>query len=537
MSPQADADGAPAGRAFLKGWMLTDRDADETRRWGDASGLALLPPPQAWASRPPRPGGIGLIKSRGVTLHVTEHVTEPVAARIAGETAGAPRASLRVQVIEELQHGHTRGLHDLMNAAARIEERMRFALSGGAGFAFSTDTLAVADAEAGRVSSYGSSYELAPAQEWSPDGGWQEIYLSILGLAGFGDLMPSFPRVRENPLALLPVIILLSAACLFVLVETAALMSVVRTGRDIGNAVTLLRGGTERLQRGDLADRIPIQGTDELSELGAAFNEMAQGLEAGRRHALERERLEGELELARKIQQRLSPEHPPTVPCCSLAGVSVPARQVGGDYYDFICLPGGRLLFVMADVSGKGAPAALLMSSVRAALHSMPTGRERPAEIAARLNAFVLTSTSVSEFVTLFLGLFDGRTGAADLCERGPRQPYLILPDRSLERLTTGGLLMGAFAHATYEDATTRLAPGATLFLYTDGLSDATNPAEEMFGEERIVQALTAGFGVEPKQLLAAVLSEVNAFTGEGEPADDITLVAIRRELSPPASV
>ena len=349
--------------------------------------------------------------------------------------------------------------------------------------------------------------------------------------------MPSFPRVRENPLALLPVIILLSAACLFVLVETAALISVVRTGRDIGNAVTLLRGGTERLQRGDLAYRIPIQGTDELSEMGAAFNEMAQGLEAGRRHALERERLEGELELARKIQQRLLPEHPPTVPCCSLAGVSVPARQVGGDYYDFICLPGGRLLFVMADVSGKGAPAALLMSSVRAALHSMPTGRERPAEIAARLNAFVLTSTSVSEFVTLFLGLFNGRTGELIYVNAGHEQPYLILPDRRCERLTEGGLIMGAFAHATYADATTRLAPGATLFLYTDGLSDATNPAEEMFGEERIERALAASFGAEPKQLLAAVLSEVNAFTGEGEPADDITLVAIRRELSPPASV
>jgi serine phosphatase RsbU (regulator of sigma subunit) len=517
------SDAPPAANASrpLAGWILTTRTSGGDRRSGDCTGLAMLPPPVAWAQRPLSPAGLGLIKHGGRTFHATD-----------GLMAVHDRI-LRIQVIEELSGGHERVTCDLLRAAARIEESLRFTQAGTPGsrdrhFTFSTDSLAAARPEESRVSSYGSSYELAPAQEWSSTG-WQAIHLSVLGLAAIRDLVPSMPRLQENPLALLPVIVLLSTALLFVAVETAALVSAVRTGRAIGTAVSLLRAGTVRLRSGDLAHRIPVQGRDELAELGEAFNDMAHGLEEGRRHALERERLEGELALARQIQQRLLPQSAPHLPGYALAGLSVPARHVGGDYYDFICLPQNRLLFIMADVSGKGAPAALLMSSVRAALHSMPTGRERPAEIAARLNAFVLASTSLSEFVTLFLGLLDCRTGDLLYVNAGHEPPYLIHPDGSVERLALGGLLLGAFAHATYEDAAARLAPGDTLFLYTDGLSEAINPTGEMFGEDNIGQVLQAAPGEEPRAFLDRVLETVQGFAGSAEPSDDITLVAVRR--------
>lgn len=513
----------PAGRGDPEalGWILA-AGRDSLRAWGDTARLGAIPAPAAWAGRPAVEGGTGLIKALGLTLHAAD-------ARVAG-----PGDSLRVQLIEELPHGRTRALERLLQASARIEERLHWSLAvepgtGGTLVGLATDTLAVAAPGESRVSSYKSSYEMVVAQEWTPASGWQDLHLSVLGLSAVRDLILPMPHVSENPLALLPVVILFSAALLFVLTETLALYSVARTGRAIGEAVTALRGGAARLQRGDLSFRLETRGSDELAELGHSFNDMAHGLELGRADALERERLEGELALARQIQQRLLPTRPPEVTGCRLAGISLPARHVGGDYYDFICLPGDRLLFVLADVSGKGAPAALLMSSVRAALHSLPSSRERPAEIVSRLNAFVHASTSENEFVTLFVGLLEGCGGELTYVNAGHEQPFLIRAGGGIERLTASDLLLGVFPHAGYTDATAHLGPGDTLFLYTDGLSDAVNPQAEMFEEARVRAALER-LGHRPAQeLLSGMLGEVEAFSSGAEAADDITLVAVQR--------
>lgn len=533
------------------GWIYSDGDSQRTQ--GDVTRLRQLPDPQGWMRRPTAGSQLGIIKSAGCSFHVTD------------QTLPTPAGKLRLQVIEALPFGRVSVLEELIGPVVWLEERMRFTCysppateqappagaSATGGIAegqihlLQTDTLAVAPSDARPATSYRSSYVLLPAQEWFPAGShlsspaagmiadpqWAEIRLPILGIADIRDLIPPLPALRENPLSALPIVVLLATALLFVAVEATAFVSALRIGRSIAHSVAVLRAGTERLQTGDLSYRITMAGQDELTALGAAFNEMAVGLEAGRQAALEQERLAGELEVARRIQQRLLPEKPPAIEGWQIAGVSVPARQVGGDYYDLIPLAADRLLLVLADVSGKGVPAALLMSSVRASLHTMITGREELRDIMVRLNRFIHASTADTEFVTLVLGFLNAGNGKLDYSLAGHDPPYLVRRDGQIERLTAGGLILGAFPQAEYRKGQAVLRPGDLLFTYTDGLSEALNHREEMFGDERIAAVLREHRGDTPDALLELILERLGTFTGDADPSDDITLLAIRRAL------
>jgi serine phosphatase RsbU (regulator of sigma subunit) len=532
--------------------------------------LSRLPPPPAWLARPALRSASGLVKANGRTFHVSDHRAEWDGAR------------LRVQVIEELPYGCSRIFEKLLDEAVRIEETLRFTPGrsgadtlaaradgiaeglGGSGragallgrrsldaarqsYVVSMDSLAATRPPVRRPSTYSSSYVLSPvAQEWTPpgddaaqaerpapDGGtagaWNEIRLSIVGMSSLSDLIPALPHISENLLGLLPFIILISTALLFVLVQTVSLVQVARTGRAIAQSVNVLKIGTEHLQRGDLYHRIPVQGVDELASLGEAFNDMAAGLEQAQRVALEKERLEAELELARQIQMQLLPAEPPVLPGFQIAACSTPARQVGGDYFDFIPLDAEQLFFVLGDVSGKGAPAAILMSGVRAALHSVPLQQEALQTMAGRLNEFIHRSTRISEFVTLFMGTLDGRTGEIRYVNAGQEPPLLIHADGSGEQLEVGGLMLGAFPQAYYEEATATLAPGDLLLLFTDGVSDALDPEGHRFGMERLHAIAESVGSLSAQETLGRVLGELRGFTRGAEVSDDVTLVAIRR--------
>ncbi|MBD3237911.1 MAG: SpoIIE family protein phosphatase [Candidatus Eisenbacteria bacterium] len=532
-------------------WVHQSGEDEESR--GELTRLRQLPGPEAWRRRPQEGSELGLVKSCGCSFHVTEQVVP------------ATTGGVRVQIIEALPYGRVGLLEELLGETVWLEERVRFTCRGpdesdssqtapaGAIHLLQTDTLAVQPRAARTSTSYRSSYVLLPAQEWFPPGArlrvaseerplqqapltlatahWAEIRVPLLGVSQLGDLMPPLPALRENPLSALPIIVLLATALLFVAVEATAFVSALRIGRAIAHSVGLLRAGTERLQTGDLGYRIRMTGQDELTALGTAFNEMAAGLERGQRVALEKERLEGELEVARRIQQRLLPARPPAIAGWEFAGRSVPARQVGGDYFDLLPLTDDRLLLVLADVSGKGVPAALLMSSVRASLHTMVTGREQLREIMARLNRFVHASTGETEFVTLCLGLLQTRSGRLRYTIAGHDPPYLLRRDSGIERLEEGGLLLGAFPHAEYREGRVVLQPGDLLFAFTDGLSEAMNPREEMFGNQRIAAVLRDACGTTSEAFVARMLERVGVFTGDAEPYDDITLLAIRRTL------
>ncbi len=520
---------------------------------------SLRVPVYAWLTRPEDRVGCGLVKTQGTSLHVADF-------RFA---VGAPddSSSIRIQLVERLPGGRVRALDEHLDGRASIEELFRYRLNERGGLEFisgepdANSGIDLGGASLGRPGRHNSSvfntgiaYRLMPAQEWVPReaaagrdagasgaseaepadagvlGEWGRIRMAVLGIATPRDLAPAMPA-GGTPVEYFPIFILAAVLLVFVGVESFAFLSALRMGRAIAQAVSALRFGTERLRHGDLSHRIQVSGRDELATLGEAFNEMAIGLEEGRRTLLEKERLESELALARQIQQRLLPAQPPPVPGLQLAGVSVPAREVGGDYYDYLPLPDGRLLVALADVSGKGAPAALLMSSLRASLHSMLDDRTDLAHLAGRINRFVYASTSASEFVTLFFGMIDGRTGRCTYVNAGHEYPFLVRSDGHLERLTDGGLLMGTFPDAKYVEATVTLEPGDLLFLFTDGLTEAHGPGEQMFGERRCEECLRMHARQDPDQLLQAALSSVDDFVRGAEAADDITLLAIRKVL------
>jgi len=518
--------GLARGVLITLGMQTTAAEEPYAITLGRSLTLDVLPSPGEWFERTPATDGAGLIRIQGVTFHASDYALT------------AEDQQLRIQVLEELPVGRVRVLEECLHGRARIEEA--FAFTGDNRFT-ATGAFGTATPEADSPSPINTSHVLLPALEWSPppaqgtvditsapQEAWQRIRLPVLGIAGLTDLVPRLASF-ENPVGWVPILILLFTALLFVGVESFAFISALRMGRSIATSVSRLRAGAERLQRGELTYRIRMTGEDELANLGDAFNEMAAGLEVGQRVALEKERLEGELALARRIQQRLLPTEPPNVAGLQCAGQSLPARHVGGDYYDFIQLDEDHLMFVMADVSGKGTPAALLMSSLRASLHSMLPACDDCGKLVHQLNRYVHASTSLTEFVTMFLGVVDGPSGKLHYVNAGHEQPYLIRENGEQVRLTEGGLVLGAFPEATYETASLQLHPGDLLFLYTDGLPDATNESEEVFGIERVARSLQGNRTESPEKILADILGESREFVQDADAIDDITLLAMRR--------
>ena len=362
------------------------------------------------------------------------------------------------------------------------------------------------------------------AGSWERTNGMLTVHVDVgPTLAGF------FRRALAWNISFVPLVLigLLVIVGVRLWLRAAGLMRAL--GESITAAVAALRSGTEALEAGRLEHRIPVEGDDELWGVAASFNRMAEGLERGRRLELERERLESELALARRIQSRLLPAHPPRVEGVDIAGVSEPARAVGGDYFDHIALADGRVALVIADVSGKGVPAALLMSAFRASLMSQLDGTTDPARVMARVNRFLHHSVEPGRFVTAFLGALDPRDGRFEYCNAGHNPPFVVTADGGVSTLGTGGLLLGMLEDGPYEAGAIVLEPGATLALYTDGVTEAQTADGTMWGEAPLVEMLR-GQGAEPCEAFARrVVDAVRRFEGDQGPSDDITLLLARR--------
>jgi len=230
------------------------------------------------------------------------------------------------------------------------------------------------------------------------------------------------------------------------------------------------------------------------------------------------------------VQARLFPERTPYSPFLEAAGMCLPARTVSGDYYDFIDVPGGYDA-VVADVSGKGMSAALLMASLHSALRSLylRQGRDAlpdPAEVLTRLNQHLHQYVEPRRFVTLFLARYRG-DGKLSYCNAG-HNPAALVSDGRIEWLTAGGLMLGPFPDLIYEATTVSVKPGDLLCMYTDGVTEAESPTGEHFGEERLSRVLRDSSSQPPRQILAAIERQVRDWCGDREPGDDLTLVVQR---------
>jgi serine phosphatase RsbU (regulator of sigma subunit) len=247
-------------------------------------------------------------------------------------------------------------------------------------------------------------------------------------------------------------------------------------------------------------------------------------IEAG----LERERYQEELSLARSIQQSLLPSGVPPCSGFDIAAINEASTEVGGDYYDLVPV-GGDLLIVIADVSGKGAAAALVMSGLQAGLHSIVQQDSDPAVLARRLNRLLCRSSEGERFVTFFAGRLSPSTGEFSYCNAGHDPPLLVTRGRPDQELSEGGLVLGVMEGAEYRCGTTLIEPGSSLVLYTDGITEAMSPAGEEFGRGRVAGTVASHHGFGSRELIDRILSAASGFSA-GEPwNDDVTLVVVRR--------
>jgi sigma-B regulation protein RsbU (phosphoserine phosphatase) len=256
----------------------------------------------------------------------------------------------------------------------------------------------------------------------------------------------------------------------------------------------------------------------------------ARVIAAIRKQAESERRRKSELEIAANVQQNLFPRSPHKLATIDYAGRCIPARDVSGDYYDFLDLGEGRLAFVLADVSGKGVPAALLMANLQACFRSQsPSALLSPAALLATVNHLFYESTSAERFATLFFAVYDDRTRAVRYVNCGHVAPLLLgsTPGMAPRRLNPTATVIGAFPAWTCGEATLTLTSGDTLLLYSDGVTEAGIDRSEEYGEERLVAALEASRRLPIEALVANIADAAVAF-GCGSQSDDVTVVGIR---------
>jgi len=240
--------------------------------------------------------------------------------------------------------------------------------------------------------------------------------------------------------------------------------------------------------------------------------------------------LQQELEIARELQVSILPSALPPRDDLAVAGLMRAAKEVGGDFYDFFLLDDGRLAIVMADVSGKGVPAALFMIMTRTLLKATSFFAPEPAECIRRLNNLLAEENEQMMFVTLFYGILDPKSGRLDYVNAGHNPPYVRHLDGSVAPLERAGdMAIAVMEGFDFTQLSTQLAPGELLLLYTDGVTEAFNPEEQAFGEERLEAALTSiPRGLPIPTVLQTVTGAVDAFAGSAPQSDDLTLLALR---------
>lgn len=289
----------------------------------------------------------------------------------------------------------------------------------------------------------------------------------------------------------------------------AAIFSILRSGKVDG----FLAVGTP--YRGSLIDKDDLEFLAQVSEItSSGMDRLALRVQSQ------------DLETAREIQSKLLPQEYPVIPGLDIASAWHPSRQVGGDYFDLLGFPEGRLGVVIADVAGKGMSAALLMSNLQAAFRALADDGLRPSSLASRLNHVLASQVATGRFITFFYGLYDPRERSFHFVNAGHCPPLLVRRNGNVIRLEKGGTILGVFPEQEYEEGTVHLEPGDRIALYTDGISEAATPSGEEFGEERLI-GLTSESGTGSLQDRVRHVVDVVRTFADGDPHDDITLVLL----------
>jgi sigma-B regulation protein RsbU (phosphoserine phosphatase) len=341
------------------------------------------------------------------------------------------------------------------------------------------------------------------------------------------------------------VLLFVSASILFLIVEAFSLVAGMKLSGSITQAVENLYEGTQHVMRGEFQHRVLVKGEDQLSDLNRSFNRMTENLETLVAISKEKERMQSELEIAREVQAGLYPKEPPKFENIELVAMSQPARMASGDYFDYLRLQDDRVAFAIGDVAGKGISAALLMASIQSTMRAQlrpylppPRGSAdswtppqedlSTALIVSRLNQQIHQFTSASKYATFFFGVYDDTTGTLRYTNAG-HLPPLLLRQGGISALNVDGLVVGAFAFASYEESSLQLMNGDVLLLYTDGISEPENEYGEEFGEERLKALLLANADKDAREIADRIVQAVRDWVGKAEQFDDITLLIVKK--------
>ena len=339
------------------------------------------------------------------------------------------------------------------------------------------------------------------------------------------------------------VLLLIGIGALFLVIEAAALVMGTALARSITGSVHALFTGTSRVRRGDFTHRITIPSRDQLGELAESFNAMTASVETLMHEVAEKKRLEEELRIARQIQMSLLPRDTVSIPGLTISALCRPAREVGGDYYEFIPLGGRRIGLLVADVAGKGASAALYMAELKGLILSLGQIYESPRTLLIETNRIMAGTLDARTFITMIYAVADLDAGTLTYARAG-HTPLLYAsangaadaPGESamdVHVLTPDGLVVGLAGLETQfddllEERRIDIHPGDVAVLFTDGVSEAMNEANDLFGETRLQQVIAAHGDLPPDALRDRIVQAIETFVGTADQHDDMTMVLLR---------
>jgi phosphoserine phosphatase RsbU/P len=304
--------------------------------------------------------------------------------------------------------------------------------------------------------------------------------------------------------------------------------------KTISRPIADLTEMTRRIAGGDFTQRIDIRAKNEIGVLAASFNEMTRRLNESIEHLREttaaKERIESELKIAHEIQMSMVPKIFPPFPDRSefdIFATLVPAREVGGDLYDFFFVDNDHLCFAVGDVSGKGVPASLFMAVTKTLFKATAGNGGTPGEILARLNAEICRDNESCMFVTFFCAILNIRTGQVDYSNGGHNLPYYLRRGGVTPLENTGGRALGLVEQSPYASGRMVLSPGEALLLYTDGVTEAMDSRDRLYSDQRLEQFLASNRDSSPRQIIGDLVSDVRHFAGGAPQSDDITVLAL----------
>ena len=286
----------------------------------------------------------------------------------------------------------------------------------------------------------------------------------------------------------------------------------------------------------DSRERGALRSESTRTALETLSTEAAVAIQNARlyRQALERAKYEQDLKVAAAIQQALLPASGRAGAFFTTAGTSVPCRAVGGDFFDYVELQGGQFGFILGDVAGKGSPAALLAAALLGMFSAESVYHTSAAALLSRLNNGLVRRAIEARFLTSFYGLI-APDGSLTYSNAGHNPPILVSAT-GVRRLETGGVVLGLFGGAVFEEETLTMQPGDAIVLFSDGVTEAFNAAGDDFGDDRLLASIDANRGKPPQALLEALLGEVRAFCGGAPQSDDITMVVVRFDGESPVT-